>query len=162
MRLFPKPLIFCLLFQLIWLAAPAQAITSRVGSTDDLGVGVALGQPMGITSKYWLSSTLAVDAFMGYHFNHNFDAHLDYLWHSFSSFDVSSGRLPFYMGVGGRILLGNSSQLAARIPLGATYLFPNDPLEVYAEVAPVVRLIKGLGADIDGAVGVRVYINYLR
>jgi hypothetical protein len=162
MRLFRKPLIFCLVFAVTALASPAYAITSRVGTADDLGVGVALGQPMGLTSKFWLSSTLAVDGFMGYHWNHNFDAHLDYLWHSYSSFNVSSGRLPFYAGLGGRILLGNSSQLAMRIPFGASYLFPNDPIETFVEVAPVIRVLKGIGTDIDGLVGVRVYINYMK
>src|SRR3982751_3790765 len=99
---------------------------------------------------------------MGYHFNHNFDTHIDYLWHSFSSFNVASGRLPFYAGAGARVLLGDSSQLGLRLPLGLSYLFPNDPIETFAEVAPVVRLTSGIGADIDGLVGVRFYINYLK
>src|SRR5947209_7842079 len=86
MRLYQKPLIFCLVLIIAGLAAPARAITSQVGGADDLGFGISLGQPMGVNTKYWLSSSLAVDGFMGYHFNHNFDTHLDYLWHSFSSF----------------------------------------------------------------------------
>lgn len=162
MRLFPKPLIFFLFFGTLALAMRAEAITSRVGTAEDLGFGVSLGQPFGVNSKYWLNSGLAVDGFMGYHFNHNFDAHLDYLWHTFSSFNVSEGRLPFYAGLGGRVLLGNDSQLGVRLPLGVTYLFPNDPLETFAEIAPVVKVIKGVGLDVDGLVGVRVYINYLK
>jgi len=139
-----------------------QAVTSRVGAAQDLGLGIALGQPMGVTGKYWLDSTTAVDAFAGYHFNHNFDMHADYLWHSFSSFNVSSGRMPFYLGVGGRVNLGDDSNFGMRLPLGVSYLFPNDPIEAYAEVAPVVRLLKDIGIDIDGSVGLRVYINYLK
>jgi hypothetical protein len=141
---------------------PAQAVTSRVGSAQDLGVGVAMGQPFGFTAKYWLNSTTAVDAAMGYHFNSNLDVHADYLFHSFSSFDVASGRLPFYVGLGGRILLGNSSQLGMRVPVGVSYLFPTDPVEAFVEIAPVVRLITKIGFDVDGMVGVRVYINYLK
>ena len=38
------------------LAAPLQAMTSRAGNPEDLGVGVALGQPMGVTAKYWLTA----------------------------------------------------------------------------------------------------------
>ena len=152
---------FALIFGLC-SQVPALAVTSRVGSAQDLGLGIQLGQPMGVTGKYWLNSTTAVDGFMGYHFNHNFDMHADYLWHSFSSFDVQSGRMPFYLGAGGRVNLGNDSNFGLRLPLGVTYLLPNDPVEVYAEVAPVVRLLKNIGIDIDGAVGVRVYINYLK
>jgi hypothetical protein len=140
----------------------AEAISSQVGSTEDLGVGVALGQPMGATAKYWLSSSVAVDAMMGYHFNSNFDMHADYLWHSFSSFAVSSGRLPFYLGLGGRVLLGDDSQFGLRFPLGLSYLFPSDPIELFAEVAPVVKLTSGVGADIDGIVGIRIYLNYVK
>jgi hypothetical protein len=126
------------------------------------GVGVALGQPMGATAKYWLTPSVAVDGMMGYHFNSNFDFHGDYLWHSFSSFNISSGRLPFYLGLGGRVLLGNDSQFGVRFPLGASYLFPSDPLELFAELAPVVKLTSGVGLDIDGLVGARIYINYLK
>jgi hypothetical protein len=140
----------------------AQAVTSRVGSAQDMGVGLAVGQPLGVTTKYWLSSTTAVDAFAGYHFNSNFDVHVDYLLHSFSSFDVANGRLPFYLGIGGRVNLGDESHFGMRLPVGASYLFPTDPIEVFAEIAPVVKLIKHVGLDIDGMLGVRIYVNYLR
>jgi hypothetical protein len=146
----------------LMVATASDAITSRAGSGQDLGLGPELGQPFGVTAKYWLTSTTAVDAFMGYHFNHNFDVHADYLWHSFSSFDVQSGRLPFYAGAGARMNLGGDSDLGVRLPFGASYLFPTDPLELFVEIAPVVKLIGGLGLDVDGAIGVRVYINYLK
>src|SRR5688572_10937967 len=123
---------------LLFTGQTTQAVTSRVGSAQDLGWGVALGQPMGLTAKYWLDSTAAVDAFMGYHFNSNFDMHADYLWHSFSSFSVQIGRMPFYLGLGGRVNLGNDSNFGVRLPLGLSYLLPADPIELYAEVAPVV------------------------
>jgi hypothetical protein len=143
-------------------SGPVAAISSRVGAADDLGLGLALGQPMGLTGKYWLSPTVAVDGHMGYHFNSNFNVHMDYLWHSFSSFNVASGRMPFYFGVGGRVLLGDDSQLGTRFPLGLSYLFPNNPHELFAEVAPVIKLTSGIGLDIDGMLGFRVYLNYLK
>jgi len=152
------------LFVLCGLAmeSPAGAVASRVGAAEDLGVGIQMGQPMGVTGKYWLSSTSAVDATMGYHWNSNFDMHGDYLWHTFSSFDVQNGRMPFYFGVGGRVLLGNSSNFGMRLPLGVSFLTSNQPLEFYAEIAPVVQLLTSIGIDVDGAVGVRIYLNYLK
>ncbi len=140
----------------------AWAVSSRVGAAQDLGLGTQLGQPMGVTAKYWLNSTLAADAALGYHFNGNFDMHSDILWHTFSSFDMSSGRLPFYAGLGGRVLLGGNSQFGIRLPLGVTFLPSTDPIELFAEVAPVVKIAPDLGMDIDGVVGIRIYINYLR
>ena len=147
---------------LVGLVSPVQAITSQVGSPYDFGVGVEMGQPFGVTAKYWLTPSLAVDGASGYHWNHNFDVHADYLWHSFSSFDISSGRLPFYAGLGARILLGDSSQLGMRLPIGASYLFSSSPLETFVELAPIIRVTSGFGLDLDGLVGVRFYINYLK
>lgn len=144
------------------LTASAQAVTSRAGNAQDFGAGLGLGQPFGVTAKYWLSSTTAVDAFAGYHFNSNFDVHADYLLHTFSSFDVTNGRLPFYAGLGARINLGNSSDLGMRIPFGASYLMPTNPVEAYVELAPVVKLAAHFGFDMDGQVGVRIYLNYLK
>jgi len=138
------------------------AISSRVGSAEDLGIGFALGQPTGPTAKYWLSSTTAIDASMGYHFNSNFDLQANYLWHSFSSFNVDRGRMPLYAGLGARVNLGNTSHLGMRMPIGLSYLFASDPVELFAEVAPVIRLITKLGFDMDGRVGIRVYLNYLK
>ncbi len=137
-------------------------VTSRVGSAEDLGMGMEFGQPIGVTAKYWLNSTLAIDAAMGYHFNGNFDLHTDALWHSFSSFHLSSGRLPFYAGLGGRVLLGNDSQLGARLPLGLSYLPSTKPIELFLEIAPVLELVPSVEMDVDGLVGFRVYINYLK
>lgn len=151
-----------LLALFIGMAPSAQAVTSRAGNAQDFGVGFAMGQPMGVTGKYWLSSTTAVDGFAGYHFNSNFDVHADYLLHTFSSFDVTNGRLPFYAGLGARINLGNSSDLGMRIPFGVSYLMPTNPVEAYVEMAPVVKLAAHFGFDIDGQIGVRVYLNYLK
>lgn len=139
-----------------------QAVSSRVGSAQDLGLGIALGQPMGVTSKYWLNSTLAVDAAAGYHFNSNFDLHSDILWHTFSSFAMTNGRMPFYAGLGGRLLAGNDTQFGIRLPLGASFLPATDPIEIFVEVAPVVQIAPNIAADVDGLVGIRLYINYLR
>ena len=150
------------LFGILLASGPVHAITSRVGAAEDIGVGIQLGQPLGVTGKYWLSSTTAVDAAAGYHFGKNFDMHSDYLWHTFSSFDIQDGRLPFYFGIGGRVNFGNDSNFGMRLPIGASYLPSNQPFELFAEIAPVVRLLKDLGTDIDGAVGVRVYLNYLK
>jgi hypothetical protein len=157
-----KHLFICTILWGLAAGSPAGAITSRVGSAEDLGVGVALGQPIGVTGKYWLSSTTAVDAVAGYHFNSNFDMHADYLWHSFSSFDVQNGRLPFYFGLGGRVNLGNDSDFGFRLPIGVSFLPSSQPYEFFAEVAPVVVVAPGIGIDIDGLVGVRVYLNYLK
>ena len=79
------------------VGSPVEAVTSRVGAAEDVGFGVQLGQPMGVTGKYWLSSTTAVDGFMGYHFNSNFDIHADYLWHTFLRSTYRTDACPFML-----------------------------------------------------------------
>ena len=70
--------------------------------------------------------------------------------------------MPFYVGLGGRIFGGDDSQFGIRFPFGVSYLFPSQPLEAYVELAPVFKIAPGLGGDLDGAVGLRLYLNYLK
>ena len=142
------------------LWAPAWGADAARGGAKDFGVGFEAGQPMGLTAKYWFNSSYAVDAFAGYHYNKNFDAHADYLLHSVS-LHVPQGKLPYYIGIGGRVLLGDDSQFGVRVPLGLAYLLPKDPLELFVELAPVVK-VNNLGADLDGAIGVRYFVNYFK
>ena len=146
----------------IWIAGIANADTSRVGSAQDLGIGPMLGQPMGASAKYWFNSTVAADVGLGYHFDDNLAVHSDILWHSFSSFGLTNGRLPFYLGAGGRVLVGDDSQFGIRLPLGISFLPSADPLEFFFELAPVVQLAPDLDADLDGVIGIRLYLNYIR
>lgn len=142
-----------------WGAIPAN--TSRIGSAGDTGVGLEFGQPLGLTGKYWMSNTFAADAGAGYHFSSNFDAHADYLLNLYPNFNLTNGgRLPVYLGMGARVLLGSSNQFGFRWPVGASYLLPHDPIELFAEIAPVL-VLNNVGLDVDGVVGIRVYLNYL-
>ena len=151
-----------LFLALLGLSSAAWSDTSsRAGSSGDLGVGIEMGQPMGGTAKYWLSNSMAVDAAAGYHFSGNFDTHADLLLHAFPNFNISQGRMPIYIGMGARILAGDDTQFGFRWPLGLSYLFPSDPIEAFAEIAPILKL-NGVGFDMDGAVGIRFYFKYLK
>ena len=106
------------------LARAGRHQPGRLG-LDDLGeLAWRWASPWRFTAKYWLTPCrLAVDGTMGYHFNSNFDFHGDYLWHSFSSFNISSGRLPFYVGLGGHAYLGDSVAVRPAFPVGAPRTF---------------------------------------
>jgi len=147
--------VFMMLPFLALMCAGAQA--ASLNDAGSKGFGVEFGQPTGVTGKYWLSNMSAADAALGYHFNHNFDMHMDYLVHAYILNGGSQGMLPLYVGIGGRILAGDDTQFGLRLPLGISYLLSADKLEIFAEVAPVVDLTD-IGADIDGTVGVRLYI----
>src|SRR5699024_3837575 len=76
-------------------------------STSQIGLGVIVGSPTGLSFKTFTSETNAFDAGMAWSVGH-YDAvniHADYLWHHFDVFeDVDRGQLPLYYGIGGRIV----------------------------------------------------------
>ena len=103
---------------LLFLAGGASfAAGGDLNSPGSFGVGVALGQPMGVTGKLWLSHIAAADGFLGYHINHNFDMHADYLLHTYVLSGQSNGAIPLYAGLGARVLAGDDTQFGVRIPL---------------------------------------------
>ncbi|HLR33445.1 MAG TPA: hypothetical protein VK074_13230, partial [Fodinibius sp.] len=80
--------------------------------------------------------------------------------HNFDLFsEVQSGSLPFYYGIGGRVILAdNDAVIGARIPVGLNYLFDNSPVGLFLEVAPIFNLAPETDFDVDGALGVRFYL----
>lgn len=144
--------------------------TAQAQKSNDhnVGLGVMIGEPTGLSFKAYTSSTTAVDAGLAWSLG-RYDAiniHADYLWHSFDVFeDVDKGQLPVYYGVGGRIVFAddypdpgdNSAVLGVRVPVGINYLFEDSPVGLFLEVAPIVNIAPETDFDIDGALGVRFY-----
>jgi hypothetical protein len=148
------------------LAAPAQAI--RRG---DQGYGVMVGNPSGVTGKFWVNETIAVDAAVGVA-RGEFDIHMDLLFHKFDwlpnpgsdafSQAVARGELPFYFGAGPRLLFEHNEEFGIRFPVGLSYLPKESSWEGFVEVAPVMRATPDFGFNGDFAVGVRYYFQAIR
>jgi hypothetical protein len=45
------------------------------------------------------------------------------------------------------------------VPIGLAYLFPNIPLDIFAEIGPVVHLAPETGFALTGAIGVRYFFR---
>lgn len=152
-----RPAAGWLLCGLLGLAAVAEArpIDRRSG---ELGVGAVFGSPTAVSGKLWLGGGNAVDAALGWDFVvGELRLHADYLWHWFNVTKVEKGRLPLYIGVGGSLSLGNRAEFGVRVPLGIAYHFANDPVEIFLEVAPGLRLSPSTGATAQGGIGGRYY-----
>ena len=146
---------------------------SGARADDGFGVGIILGEPTGISIKKWISNDTAIDAAAAWSFSENasFQFHADYLVHNFVVLKsaVPEGRLPVYVGIGGRIKLQNNDNLnrrndhdallGVRIPFGISYLFAKAPVDIFAEIVPVLDLIPGTDFDINGAIGARFYFR---
>lgn len=127
----------------------------------DFGLGVIIGEPTGLSAKYFTGQSNAFDFGLAWTLgeNGNFHAHADYLFHKFDLFDVDSGIMPLYFGIGGRVKAGNNAKLGVRIPVGVSYHFPNDPIEIFFELVPVLDLAPSTSFSGNGGMGIRYYIK---
>ncbi len=127
------------------------------------GLGLIVGEPTGISAKYWIDGDNAFDFGLAYSFVQKFSAmslHADYLYHAFDVIK-SDYRLPVYYGFGARIRFVNNSDnsLGARGVIGIAWLNDNLPIDVFFEVVPVFNLIPSTALNLDIALGARYYFK---
>jgi hypothetical protein len=58
-----------------------------------------------------------------------------------------------------RVLGGEDSQAGIRFPIGLSWLAERVPVELFAEIVPVLEFAPDTDGDIDGGVGVRYYFK---
>jgi len=125
------------------------------------GLGIVLGEPTGLSAKLWTGSSNAFDFAAAWSFKG--DGHLllqaDYVWHSFDLIRVSSGRLPLYYGIGGRVIFADDPLVGVRIPVGLNYQFATAPIDIFVEIVPILDLIPSTDFDLGGGLGVRFWFN---
>ena len=143
------------------------AVSSASARTEQpFGFGVIVGEPTGLSLKYWLDDEHAIDGAAAWSFSENdsFQLHGDYLIHNFEL--LGADELPCYYGLGARIKFRDSDGrgrneddtiFGIRFPLGITYLFDEVPLDVFAELVPVLDVAPDADADINAAIGLRFY-----
>jgi hypothetical protein len=129
------------------------------------GAGILIGEPTGITAKYWLNDTLAFDGALGASLHDDVDEltsfymHGDILWHKFDLITVPRGKLPVYIGAGVLVRFRDhaDNEAGVRIPLGVSYLFDNAPVDIFAEIAPAIDISPAVRGEITGGIGVRFW-----
>jgi hypothetical protein len=128
------------------------------------GVGIIIGEPTGLSLKGWLSKTAAVDAGLAWSFvnDGSLHVHADYLHHIYDVFRVSSGKLPLYVGVGGRLKIKNNkgnddNRFGIRVPLGIVYMLESAPVDVFLEIAPILDLTPKTDVSVNGGLGFRYF-----
>ena len=151
-----------------------------------LGLGIAFGEPSGISAKYWLNSLAdagesggtALDGGLAYSFDSFVLVYADYLWHS--SFDQARGsdfvqEIRPYLGVGAMLLLSSRTAgevhsnyfdpgrtgagLGVRIPLGFEWLARSSRLGIFLEIDPGLVIVPATYAFVNGQVGLRFYFR---
>ena len=135
-----------------------------VAQDKGIGVGVILGEPTGLSGKWWLTKTIAIDGAVAWSFadDEGIQLHADALYHQFDLLKVSKGQLPIYFGVGARIKFevddeDNDNRFGIRFPVGIAYIFGETPLDIFFELVPILELAPGTRFAFNGAVGVRYF-----
>lgn len=125
------------------------------------GLGIVVGEPTGVSFKNWLGGRSAIDFAVAWSFGKEdaLHVHVDYLFHNFGLFNVEKGDLVLYYGVGGRIKAEEKSRVGVRIPIGVSYIFEKDPLEIFFELGPILDLSPSTTFWITGGIGIRYFFE---
>ncbi len=160
---------------LLWIAAlwgslcAAGTAWGQSVEKGALGVGIALGEPTGVAAKLYLQDDTAIAGVLGFALvGGGIHAHADFQWHPWVLEDAEYFVLPAYIGVGGRILdevRGGGSDvlhLGVRGVVGMLFDFKKVPLDVYAEIAPIIDFPIGdddstVELDVNAGLGARYY-----
>lgn len=143
---------------------------SVVMAEEGLGLGVIVGEPTGISIKKWVGADRAIDGAAAWSLsgNNSLQLHADYLVHDFGLLKPGNinGRLPVYIGAGGRILLNDDSHgrnndtvLGVRVPFGISYLMAKAPVEIFLEIVPILDVVPDTELDLNAAIGARFYFR---
>jgi hypothetical protein len=126
------------------------------------GLGVIVGEPTGVSAKYWTTSSTALDFGLGYSFEKNSRLHLhaDYLFHVNNLFETTEN-LALYYGPGARlrIVANGDSRLGFRFDVGLVWIPKNAPIDVFIEIAPLLDIIPETDFSFNGGLGVRFFFN---
>ncbi len=101
------------------------------GARDrDLGLGLILGEPTGVSGKLWLSRTTAMDGAVAWSTTRDDELHLqgDFVWHDFELLGVDRGALPLYYGIGGRVRLHRERPSGCPLPRRARLHLRGEPV----------------------------------
>lgn len=161
--------IICLALGLVLLAPPVFGQGHDSRSFGDwrqdplarpLGAGVMLGEPTGVNAKYWLNEMSAIDLGLAWAFSgdDSFHLHADYLLHDRNLVTINGEPFIFYFGIGPRFKFETHDTLfGARIPVGLSYQFAEQPIDMSFELAPILDLAPDTDLALNVGLGARYY-----
>lgn len=143
----------------------ANTVRAEYGPEEKrLGLGFYLGEPLGITAKYYLTEVMSIQGVGSWSF---FDEGLTLISDVlFDVHDLASSQqnyaLPIYVGVGAKFVIQNQnahddSTFGAHVPVGLAWQSLNTPLEIAFEVAPGMDLSPKAKFDVNGGIIFRYY-----
>jgi len=134
-----------------------------------IGLGVVLGEPTGLTAKWWIERDWAFDVGVSYSFFSHLHIMTNSLWHfdnAMSKIHPSLEDLSAYFGAGTGLRISAKDNprsgdargnLYIRVPMGIEYLPRRPRIGPFIEVAPGIALVPKVFAVIQGGLGIRYY-----
>ncbi len=122
------------------------------------GLGLELGEPSGLTGKYFVSDSVALDFGLGWIYRHYYygdgvHVYADLLAHPVSLVSAPAFELPLYIGGGlrfwdfdycdNRVCTYGGSAIGIRIPVGIAFDFNTVPLDIFLQLVPVIDFVRG-------------------
>jgi hypothetical protein len=147
------------------VAAAAATTAAPDRAEADVGLGLFLGEPLGLTVLFELKETTALEVLVG---ADDFDggkgrdgyAHVTFLFTPFAT-HADSVDIPFRIGIGAAAYHWDDDDLdlAARVPFQVAFQFHSAPIELYLEISLAVELVDDPGRlDVGAGVGFRIYL----
>jgi len=123
------------------------------------GVGAIIGDPTGVSAKHWISETTAIDAAFAWTLDKSnaFGVHADYLLHVPNIVRIGKADFTMHYGIGGALVLADSSAFAFRAPVGLNYRFDENPIDLFVELAGLLLVAPSTDFDINVGLGARYY-----
>jgi len=136
------------------------SLSGHAQQKGTFGLGFIIGNPTGISMKFWTKETDAVEVAVGWKKKET-GLHLDYLWHNFDLLPVKNGRFPvFYgLGIGAKLKKDEDNEMGIRAIVGLEYLFSTVPLDFFLEIAPVLQLTPESKVKGEAALGFRFFFK---
>ena len=143
------------------ISLSALLISSSYSQSERFGLGIVLGEPVGISAKLKTGLYNAFDFAAAWSARENRTMLLqaDYVWHNSDPANVESGSIPVYYGLGLRLIFLDDPKLGVRIPVGINNRFTNAPVDIFAELVPILDLIPSARFNFGAGLGARFWIN---
>jgi hypothetical protein len=149
-------LLTCIAFSSTVLAQP-----ESIPVQGPFGLGIMVGEPSGVSGKFYLNRTNAIQGALAWSFSNDNELLLqgDYIYQRYDIITVKKGLLPVYFGIGGRIVFreARSNLIGVRVPVGLDYIFEGAPLDIFAEIVPILDLAPDTEFDFGAALGIRYF-----
>ena len=147
----------------VFILSSGIAFSDNVGGRGNFGLGLAVGDPSGLSAKYMFSGKTGFSTTVGWKTSGDteINASFDLLFHKYNSVKIRGTVSPVYGGTGLRLKnRGNEEgvdELAIRIPIGIELFFRELSVGAFAELVPTLKVKPDTKTTLQLAFGIRYF-----